>query len=125
MHATKTSRTPGTLRVKRNVNLVGTIRKNRRELPRALAEIKLKCREVIAGQNQEGIHVLKWKDKRAVLMLSTCHDDKAGDLGKLSVLNMFMLAYTQSCIVHFQKIRQLFERERKHCANSRDFILWG
>ena len=68
--------------IKRSTNLVGTVRKNRRGLPKSLTEIKLKRGEIIARQNQEGILVLKWKDKRDVLMLSTCHDNKTDDLGK-------------------------------------------
>lgn len=54
-------------------HLVGTLRKNRRGLPKQVIEAKLKPGESIARENERGICVLKWKDKRDVLMLSTKH----------------------------------------------------
>lgn len=56
-----------------DTHLVGTLRKNRRGLPKAVVEAKLKPGESIARENERGICVLKWKDKRDVLMLSTKH----------------------------------------------------
>ncbi|CAG5041429.1 unnamed protein product [Parnassius apollo] len=57
----------------KDTHLVGTLRKNRRGLPKAVVDSKLKPGEVIAMENERGICVLKWKDKRDVLMLSTKH----------------------------------------------------
>lgn len=56
-----------------NTHLVGTLRKNRRGNPAEVVSQKLKRGEVIARENKKGITVLKWKDKRDVLMLSTKH----------------------------------------------------
>jgi hypothetical protein len=68
--------------LQRRTNLVGTIRKNRRGLPKMVTGIKLKRGSLVARQNQNGIVVLKWKDKRDVLMLSTHHDHATDDAGK-------------------------------------------
>lgn len=54
-------------------HLVGTLRKSRRGNPKEVVSQKLKRGQVIARENEKGITVLKWKDKRDVLMLSTKH----------------------------------------------------
>lgn len=56
-------------------HLVGTIRQNRKGTPVEVSKKKLKKGETIAKQNDDGIMVLKWKDRRDVLMLSTKHLD--------------------------------------------------
>lgn len=58
-----------------NTHLVGTIRKNRKGLPQNVVQAKLQKGEFIAMENEDGITVLKWKDKRDVYMLSTKHSD--------------------------------------------------
>ncbi|KAK9695310.1 Transposase IS4 [Popillia japonica] len=58
----------------RNTHLVGTLRRNRKGLPVEVVSAKLKKGEIIARE-KNGIVVLKWKDKRDVLMLTTKHDD--------------------------------------------------
>lgn len=52
-------------------HLVGTIRQNRKGIPVEVVKKQLKRGEKIALQNDQGIMVLKWKDRRDVLMLST------------------------------------------------------
>lgn len=59
----------------RSTNLVGTLRSNRKNNPKEVVNKKLKKGEVIAKQCNKGITVLKWKDKREVLMISTKHSD--------------------------------------------------
>lgn len=54
-------------------HLLGTLRKNRRGNPKAVVAQQLKRGEVIARQNKNGVTILKCKDKRDVLMLSTKH----------------------------------------------------
>lgn len=56
-----------------NTHLLGTLRKNRRGNPKQVVSQKLKRGEVIVRENEKGVTVLKWKDKRDVLMLSTKH----------------------------------------------------
>lgn len=61
--------------IRRNTHLVGTLRANRKNNPRDVVMTKLKKGEKIARQNEDKTVVLKWKDKRDVMMLSTKHDD--------------------------------------------------
>lgn len=57
-------------------HLLGTLRKNRKNLPEEVTKAKLKKGEVVAKESNEGILVLNWKDKRNVLMLSTKHGNE-------------------------------------------------
>ncbi|CAF4947421.1 unnamed protein product [Pieris macdunnoughi] len=62
--------------LEKQTHLIGTLRKNRRGLPKAVIDSKLQKGETMAMENEDGITVLKWKDKRDVFMLSTKHSDK-------------------------------------------------
>lgn len=62
--------------LQRQTHLLGTLRKNRKHLPKAVVTAKLKKGEVIAKQSGDGITILKWMDKREVLALSTKHGDE-------------------------------------------------
>lgn len=57
----------------KDTHLIGTLRKNRRGLPKNVLDAKLKPGETISMENERGICVPKWKDKRDFLMLSTKH----------------------------------------------------
>ena len=57
----------------RNVYMAGTVWKNRKGLPLAVKEAKLKQGECVFRRNDDCL-VLKWCDKRPVLLLSTIHD---------------------------------------------------
>ncbi|CAH1991606.1 unnamed protein product [Acanthoscelides obtectus] len=57
-----------------STHLIGTIRKNRQGLPKEVVDKKLKKGEVTAMENKDEIILLKWKDQRDVLVLSTKHD---------------------------------------------------
>lgn len=77
----------------RKTDLCGTIRKNKRNLPEEVVKAKLKRGEQIARQKDNLYTVLKWHDKRDVLMISTCHGDsvsnvttKRGDVLKPDVI---------------------------------------
>lgn len=63
--------------------LVGTLRKNRKRIPPEVLAKKLKRGEVIGMINSKQVRVLKWKDKRDVLMISTDknHDKTLKDTG--------------------------------------------
>nr|CAI5838222.1 unnamed protein product [Callosobruchus analis] len=52
--------------------MVGTLRANRRGTPKNLMNAKLKEGEAI-WKRKGGVVVSKWKDKREVRMISTCH----------------------------------------------------
>lgn len=54
-------------------HLVGTLRANKKYLPKEVMNSALKKGELVAQEDENGIVVLKWKDKRDVRMLSTKH----------------------------------------------------
>ncbi len=53
--------------------IYGTVRQNRKEMPEELRRAKLKKDEVIAFQRGK-VKAMKWKDKKDVCLLSTCHN---------------------------------------------------
>lgn len=59
--------------LEKKTHLIDTLRKNK--IPQDAIQKKLKRKELIARQNKSGVTVLKFKDKRDVLMLSTMHTD--------------------------------------------------
>ena len=61
--------------LKRKTLLCGTLRRSRKHIPDSVVSAKLKKGEVIRRRNGQ-IVVLKWYDKRDVLMLTTFHDGK-------------------------------------------------
>ncbi|CAG4944989.1 unnamed protein product [Parnassius apollo] len=61
--------------LQRKTDLCGTLRKNRKNLPLLIKNKKLKRGEQIAAQ-KNNVTILKWHDKRDVLMISTCHADE-------------------------------------------------
>ncbi|CAG5020280.1 unnamed protein product [Parnassius apollo] len=56
-----------------NSHLLGTLRKNRKGLPKEISKEKLKKGETCVMENNDGVLVLRWKDKRDALALSTRH----------------------------------------------------
>lgn len=77
----------------RRTDLCGTLRKNRKYIPEDVVQKKLKKGEQIVRQKENLYTVLKWRDKRDVLMISTCHGDgmsavttKRGDVIKPDVI---------------------------------------
>ena len=69
----------------RNTYGCGTVRKNRRGLPRAVSEPKFKEKGQMVFRRNGPILALKWYDKRAVYMLSTIHDAKMVNTGRVSL----------------------------------------
>lgn len=59
--------------VQHDTHLVGTLRKNRKNLPKDVMTGNLKPGEFMAKENKNGVTVMKWKDKRDVCLLSTKH----------------------------------------------------
>lgn len=58
----------------RKTHLVGTLRLNRKHLPpEVVAAAKLRKGDISAKETEDGIVVLKWRDKRIVSALSTKH----------------------------------------------------
>ncbi|KAL6427155.1 hypothetical protein ACFW04_008657 [Cataglyphis niger] len=68
--------------IAKNTHLMGTLRKNRRGNSVEVVSKKLKRGELIARENKSGITILKWKDKRDILMLSTKHSAEMATVHK-------------------------------------------
>ncbi|CAB3229530.1 unnamed protein product [Arctia plantaginis] len=62
----------------------GTLNVRRKYLQKKVVNANIKKGQIIGKMNKKGVKVLKWVDKRNVLMLTTCkdHDDKLIDTGK-------------------------------------------
>jgi len=69
--------------------LIGTMRSNRAGSGHDVVQKKLKRGEVYGQQNEIGIKLIKWKDKRDVLMISTkpSHSATVVNTGKINKLN--------------------------------------
>ncbi|GBP23589.1 PiggyBac transposable element-derived protein 4 [Eumeta japonica] len=57
-------------------HLIRTLRKNRKHFSKVDVSTKLKKGHFIAKESEDGITVLRWKDKRDVLVLSTKHSTR-------------------------------------------------
>ncbi|XP_067128135.1 piggyBac transposable element-derived protein 4-like [Centruroides vittatus] len=68
--------------LERSTHLIGTLRTNRKCIPKEVVNKKLSKSEIIGMHNEKGIVVAKWKDKRDVLMLSTKHTTEMTSTGK-------------------------------------------
>ncbi|KAL0830142.1 hypothetical protein ABMA28_003599 [Loxostege sticticalis] len=64
--------------LKKKTYLCGTLRSNRRGLPKCIVAKKNKKGEVIGKMTRKGVRVIKWMDKRQVLMISTCRNHDEG-----------------------------------------------
>lgn len=67
-----TSTTLAQKRLEANTHIVGTLRKNRKNIPKTVVNKQLKKGEVY-GEEKDGMVVINWKDTRNVLMLTTKH----------------------------------------------------
>ncbi|GBP44057.1 PiggyBac transposable element-derived protein 4 [Eumeta japonica] len=65
-------------------HLIGTLRKNRKHFPKAVVSTKLKKNQFIAKESEDGITVLRWKDKRDVA--SSGRTTRKHDLQKKAVV---------------------------------------
>ncbi|XP_050298584.1 piggyBac transposable element-derived protein 4-like [Anthonomus grandis grandis] len=68
--------------IDRKTHLVGTIRANRKGNPQEVIKEKLNRGGIVARQDNDKTVVLKWKDKRDAITLSTKHDDSTVTLAK-------------------------------------------
>lgn len=68
----------------RNTYLCGTVRSSRKGLPCEVTKAKIKKGDIVSLQNDKGVKVFHWKDKRSVLTLSTVpeYDDALIPTGK-------------------------------------------
>lgn len=71
--------------LKKKTYLCGTVRTNRKRLPKTVISTKLKKGQVI-GKMNNGVKIIKWMDKRPVTMITTVKEHNASlkDTGKKS-----------------------------------------
>ena len=53
--------------------IYGTLRANKKHIPKEVLNAKLKRGEMVAKKDQDGVVILKWKDSREVRILTTKH----------------------------------------------------
>lgn len=70
--------------LERNTHLIGTLKKNRKNNPVDVVQKRLIRGETVAAERNRGIVVLKWRDRRDVLMLTTKHKNDMVDLQRRS-----------------------------------------
>ena len=59
--------------LQKQTHLVGTLRANKKHIPKEVLQAKLKRGEMVAKEDQQGVVILKWRDTRDVRVLSTKH----------------------------------------------------
>lgn len=64
----------------KHTHLVGTLNKKRKENPKVVVNTKLNRGQVVGLKNKKNVVVLKWKDKRDVLMLTTKHGSEMKEI---------------------------------------------
>lgn len=57
----------------RKTHIIGTLRANKKDLPKEVLQANLKRGEMVSREDESGVVVLKWKDTRDVRLLSTKH----------------------------------------------------
>lgn len=65
-----------------NTHLVGTLRANRKNNPENVVKKKFKKGEIIASQSNSNVVILKWRDKRDILLITTKHSDQIIEIQK-------------------------------------------
>lgn len=60
--------------IKNKTFICGTLRPNRKGLPKTVISTKLKKGNIKGKMNSNGVRVFKWVDKRPVYMISTCRN---------------------------------------------------
>lgn len=79
---------------------MSTLRLNRKFNSGSVVKTKLKKGKIIASQNQNNIVVLKWKDKRDILMLSSKYKNNTvlmnNKRGKQVVKSQMLIDYNKA-----------------------------
>lgn len=88
--------------------ICGTLNVRRKYLPKKVTLSKIKKGEIIGKMKKNGVKVLKWVDKRHVLMLTTCknHDDKLMDTGKKNEVLMKLLRNQDVCVLEYNNTKK-------------------
>lgn len=68
----------------KDTHMVGTLRKNAKEFPKDITNAKIKKGEIKGKEDDKGVVVSIWKDKRDVRMVSAKHGIEMISTGKTS-----------------------------------------
>nr|CAH7746879.1 unnamed protein product [Callosobruchus chinensis] len=84
----------------------GTLRSNRRGLPKDFVNRKIKKNQVIGVHNGHGVKIIKWMDKRPILMISNKreHDITLHDTGRKTRSSEVVLK--PKCITDYNKAKK-------------------
>lgn len=108
----------------KETHLVGTIRKNRKHLPKNIITAKLKRGEHIAMESLDGITFLKWKDKRDVYVLSTKHTDK---FRRVMSTKSRKMSFKPEIVLDYNKAKgavDLSDQMTAYCTPLRKSVKW-
>lgn len=105
--------------LERKTYVTGTLRKNRKGNPKEVIAAKPKKGEVVDYYSEDGVCVLKWRDKREVLMISSEFSGEMIDVpnrrGVVSRKPEMVSMYNQSMggVDHFDQMMSYYPIERK------------
>ena len=110
-----------------DIYLIGTLRSNRAGSGNEVPQRKLRRGEVYGRQNRDGVKLIKWKDKRDVLMISSgpSHSATLVDTGKTDIQNERIME--PQVVSNYNKGRQdtdLSEQLSAYYTCSRHSIKW-
>jgi len=94
------------------------LRANRRGIPKEITTARLKRGEVVGRENESGIVIMKWRDKRDVLVLSTRHTDALENTGKKTGVAMMLSNPKRLCTTIMQN-KELTSAINYHRINRR------
>ena len=92
------------LKIQHSTDCVGTLKLNRKNVPKEVKDKKLKKGEIIA-RHSGPVTVLKWRDKRSVTLVSTYHSadtQRVSKRGKETEKLIFIFS-TNSCTMYLLK----------------------
>jgi hypothetical protein len=105
----------------------GTLRKNRRGLPQDFLKKKQKKGEIDCLENRNGVKIMKWTDKRQVLMLSSCIEHN-GDMVETRGKNRFgNVVHKPDSVISYNNAKKgvdLSDQLASYYTNLRKTIKW-
>lgn len=105
----------------------GTLRGNRKGLPVDFIKKKQKKGDVESVQNNEGIKVIKWTDKRQVLMM-TSYTEHKGKMTELNKRNRFRnIVKKPDCVISYNNAKKgvdLSDQLASYYSSLRKTIKW-
>jgi hypothetical protein len=108
--------------LQRNTHLVGTLKRNRKNNPASVTGKQLQKGETSAAESNTGVVVLKWHDRRDVLMLTTKHTD---DMVEVQRRNTSI--QKPKCVLEYNKAKtfiDISDQIKSYCTSLRRGVKW-